>query len=365
MSYVQQNLADGDIGNPSAVAWSALPTTLKNSNRYLARSLTALLASVGLELERGAEPHTAAALLLLRRSTEVLAEDIHRGWVEQRRAAGWRWGPHKDITERQSPALVSWSRLTEHERDKDRHFIRTLPITLRTIGLRLTRATTPAEPQPPAAVDGGAMITIGLESVEDHHGRFTISEPLPPPAPVIDPVRGTSDLVASASGAGHSQIPTRQDLEIIARLIHESYLNQRLGVGESLFSNASLRPWDHLEGSLKRSNRDAASDLWRLFESAGFALVRSDPDRKALSPTDLAHHLEGLAEASHEMWRQEKLAAGWLQADGPKNPETHTNPDLKDWGSLPETEREKTRQQVRDYPGILAEAGWFVRRIVE
>lgn len=50
--------------------------------------------------------------------TYVSLEDQHEAWKERRLAAGWTWGPIKDVADKKSPALVSWERLPEEQRAK-------------------------------------------------------------------------------------------------------------------------------------------------------------------------------------------------------------------------------------------------------
>lgn len=43
----------------------------------------------------------------------------HKQWMEERLAAGWTWGPHKDNDKKTNPALVPFEQLPPSEQAKD------------------------------------------------------------------------------------------------------------------------------------------------------------------------------------------------------------------------------------------------------
>lgn len=50
----------------------------------------------------------------------VSPEQQHERWTAQRIAAGWTWGPVRDIQRRTNPALVPYADLPEDQKAKDR-----------------------------------------------------------------------------------------------------------------------------------------------------------------------------------------------------------------------------------------------------
>ena len=56
------------------------------------------------------------------RNPDAGAEEQHEAWCKERRAAGWVWGPTKDVELKLHPALRSWSELSDGVRRKDAVF---------------------------------------------------------------------------------------------------------------------------------------------------------------------------------------------------------------------------------------------------
>lgn len=46
-------------------------------------------------------------------------EDIHRMWMDEKLATGWKHGPEKCPVTKRHPSLVPWEKLPEKERRKD------------------------------------------------------------------------------------------------------------------------------------------------------------------------------------------------------------------------------------------------------
>lgn len=51
---------------------------------------------------------------------EEIAQNVHEVWSAGRMADGWTYGEKRDDTLKQHPCLVSYSELTEEEREYDR-----------------------------------------------------------------------------------------------------------------------------------------------------------------------------------------------------------------------------------------------------
>jgi hypothetical protein len=70
-----------------------------------------------------------------------MAEMEHQRFVQERLQQGWRYGPVKDLANKIGPALVSWQKLPEEEREKDRNSVRNLTAFLAAAGFRVYRFT--------------------------------------------------------------------------------------------------------------------------------------------------------------------------------------------------------------------------------
>jgi hypothetical protein len=137
MEFQQQRRNEGvpDCKNPD---WDQLEEDRKESNRHAADHIPIKLRALGYHNEsiRSGIPciewFTEAEVVLL-------AEMEHLRWCAERRLAGWRYGPQKDLTKKEHPCLVPWNELPPQERKKDPEQILAIPRILRTIGQGIYR----------------------------------------------------------------------------------------------------------------------------------------------------------------------------------------------------------------------------------
>jgi hypothetical protein len=54
---------------------------------------------------------------------ELLAENAHDIWAQERLRDGWTLGPERDDAERRHPCLVPYAELSERDRDYDRTMV--------------------------------------------------------------------------------------------------------------------------------------------------------------------------------------------------------------------------------------------------
>jgi hypothetical protein len=158
---------------------------------------------------------------------------------------------------------------------------------------------------------------------------------------------------------GYSDTPDSLDLlnesdrETLARAIHDHYR-----AGGEVSARAGV-PWSKLPEDLRESNRSQVEGI-RSLASVWHELVpRVDWDGPitALEPDEV----ETLATIEHERWRQERLARDWHYGPEPDD-EAKRHPGLVPWSELPERIREKDRRAVAEWPEILADSGFDLRR---
>jgi hypothetical protein len=114
----------------------------KAPNRAAARRYPRLLSLIGARLV--AVGNTDCALLsdgeikvLLNLHIERLAEEEHRGWMEERTAEGWRYGKVRNNGRKIHDRLIPYDKLDKTDKDKDRDSVRSMPSVLDTAGFRI------------------------------------------------------------------------------------------------------------------------------------------------------------------------------------------------------------------------------------
>ncbi len=134
--YLEICRAAGDTprSNPSMRDWEDLPPYLRESNFAQAEHIGAKLTELPamLTISPPAQPFAFSEEEVLR-----LAKLEHQRWMQERQAAGFRWGAVRD--DRHHPDLVEWPNLPEESRRKDIEAIRPLPDLLRSAGLHIMR----------------------------------------------------------------------------------------------------------------------------------------------------------------------------------------------------------------------------------
>lgn len=152
-------------------------------------------------------------------------------------------------------------------------------------------------------------------------------------------------------------------LDAIARAIHEEYYRAALRNDPNApAKNPSLRSWEELPADLKASNREQAEDISEKLRLVGYEIQPLEDGTDATfepSPDEV----ERLAIHEHERWCERQRRQGWIH--GPrKDPDRKTHPCLVPWAQLPEIERRKDFDTVRNLPRLLALAGFRARRVV-
>ena len=156
----------------------------------------------------------------------------------------------------------------------------------------------------------------------------------------------------------------RPEIDVLARAIHETYIDEQMRKGDTIEKNPALVSWDDLPEDMRESNRHAADHIDTKLRAIGCHAL--DHPGTAAPLTGLGEDdVEILARMEHARFCAERFLAGWHLDPNPHNPKnlkTRTSPTLVSWDALPETEREKDREQVRCLPAILKRAGKYICR---
>ncbi len=109
--YLTRARRQGRSG-PLVTRWEDLPSDARESNRRAADALVGALAAVGCRLnplygwdERG--------FAFTEAEVAALARLEHQRWADERRRAGWRYGPVRDDAAKVNPTLVAWDDLPD------------------------------------------------------------------------------------------------------------------------------------------------------------------------------------------------------------------------------------------------------------
>lgn len=124
--------------DPVLVPWHQLGETYRRSNQAQAAHIGVKLRALGLLAAPNST--TYRPFSFTDDQVEDLARLEHQRWCEERRQAGWRYGPDRNEFARTHPSMIGWSLLSEPERQKDRDFVLALPDLLADVGLRLVSA---------------------------------------------------------------------------------------------------------------------------------------------------------------------------------------------------------------------------------
>jgi hypothetical protein len=162
------------------------------------------------------------------------------------------------------------------------------------------------------------------------------------------------------------QIDLQGDLlEKLAQAAHEVFCNElrrqdyQYGPETNIEKKThnALVPYEDLLEEEKESNRNNVRDIPNKLSATGYVMIPARSNEPAFDfPGD---DLERLAELEHERWMGEKLDSDWTYAERTdKDKKLHAA--LVAWEKLPDTEREKDRELVRQIPMILFEAGYTI-----
>jgi class 3 adenylate cyclase len=157
-------------------------------------------------------------------------------------------------------------------------------------------------------------------------------------------------------------IPKRSlDIEELAKAIHALYCTQARAIGQRPETNSAMRPWEELAEDLRDSNRAQAADIPNKLNRLGYELAPSHglpPAKLQLTEGDV----EDLAIREHDRWMNERRRNGWTYGTVRDNSRKHHHL-LVPWSELPEAEKEKDRDTVRNLPLLIEKAAFRLREI--
>lgn len=140
--------------------------------------------------------------------------------------------------------------------------------------------------------------------------------------------------------------------DMLARSVHDFYLESRFAEGERIGARASMWEWEDLPESFRDDNRLVADCYQLKLRDIGARLTATAGPTFALEPDEL----EELSRAEHDRWMAAKLVQGWTY--GPvRNDARRIHPDIVPYDALSEAIKDLDREQVRIMARLLGASG--------
>lgn len=119
---------------PYLQEFDELPDEIKFSNIDNAYHIATKLISIGYTIRPAREGFQVKTLLLAENEIETMAKIEHIRWSWDKRLSGWIYGSTKNNLKKTHPGLISYEKLSESEKEKDRELVRLIPSLLHDIG---------------------------------------------------------------------------------------------------------------------------------------------------------------------------------------------------------------------------------------
>lgn len=146
-------------------------------------------------------------------------------------------------------------------------------------------------------------------------------------------------------------------IERLAQAVHEHYLQEQISDGVPMGSTSAMSSWEDLDEDLREANRAQAREIETTLAQVGCRVEPGAGGAFALTSDEI----ELLARREHARWLRQRRDAGWIFGQI-RDDAGRRHPRLVEWGQLSESERDKDRDAVRNFPSVLAAAGLRVVR---
>jgi len=109
----------------------------KESSRNNVRDISNKLASIGYEIAKTQDNFTPAKFTSY--EIEKLAKMEHERWMQEKLGNGWQYAIKTDRSAKLHKSLISWEKLSEDEKNKDRVLIKGIPKILSKAGYSMIK----------------------------------------------------------------------------------------------------------------------------------------------------------------------------------------------------------------------------------
>lgn len=145
----------------------------------------------------------------------------------------------------------------------------------------------------------------------------------------------------------------QEDLDALARSVHEFYFEGRLEEGDVEGSRASMHEWDRLPEAVRDDNRLVADCFGLKLRDVGQRLVAGSG---GAGPAFTPEELEELSRAEHDRWMAAKLVDGWVWGEA-RDDARKLHPDIVPYDDLSEARKDLDREQIRIISRLLGSSG--------
>ena len=133
----QKNKRPADA--PEMQPWDTLREDLKESNRQQADDIPNKLRAVGCGFEASPAGKEPELFTFTRSELNQMARREHERWNQERRFAGWKFGPKKDIAAKITPYLIPFDRLPAEVKKWDLDAVYAIPVLVKRAGFNIYR----------------------------------------------------------------------------------------------------------------------------------------------------------------------------------------------------------------------------------
>jgi len=156
------------------------------------------------------------------------------------------------------------------------------------------------------------------------------------------------------------EIVTQEDLDKIAKLIHESFCESQRLLGKTSKEIQYLLPWKDLPPHIKDSNRYQADHYLIKLRAIGINLQKSKTTVKDYYQFN-EHDIDILAEMEHNRWCAERWIVGWKYSEI-KNKDKKESPVLLPYHAIPDEEKNKDKEFIRYMTKILGKLNFVLKK---
>ena len=135
----KQTVSGSRFGSdPSMADWDKLSSNLKESNLQQADTIYEKLKRVKC-ITRIVANRSVALMTFTEEEIDIMAEMEHGRWNVERLLDGWRYSETRNIERKQTPYIVSWSKLSPDVKNWDKETVRKIPEFLAQVSLEIQR----------------------------------------------------------------------------------------------------------------------------------------------------------------------------------------------------------------------------------